>query len=995
MGYSWRWASVVPLSVLIWGTPAQFIGLRTAIGSTPGEYGKVWGRLESLAKSGNRLSQIDLESEAERLNEQGTEFYNTSQYREAIGAFESALEIYQQIGSRREEARVLGNLGSVYSSIGEYQQATDLHEQSLTIKREIDDQEGEATSLGTLGNVAYLRGQYRQAIDFFEQSLEISRKINSRSGEAAALGNLGLAYTRLSEYESAYDYYDQSYAIVRELGNPRKEASLLTNLGFASNNIGDYRQAISFHQQALVIMRELGDRAGEATALLNTGVSQSALGNYEEAVDLQNQVLAIRREIGDRSGEARALYQLGTLSYSVGDYPQAIEYQNRALEISLEIGERRGEALVLSELGTIYVELGDYDKAINFHQQALVIEREMGDRQAESHSIGELGIVYSRLGDYTKALEHYGESLEIATSIGDRKAEADLLMSMGSIHSSLEEYEQAIKLKEQALSISRELEDRQGEANTLGSLGDVYSSLSNYQKAIDYYDQSIEITRELGDRDRIALGLGQIGRVYLKQRNDTAAEVFLSEAASILDELRSPRLSDGDRINFFEVQSSTYKNLEVALTRQGKKEKALEASERGRARSFVQVLSENLLPIDEREGPAQAPSFSDIKRIAGEQQSVLVEYSLITELDDSQWLYIWVIQPNGTIDFKQVKLNESLGGISDLVSRSRKAIGVRGRGGFEPINDVASPDLPEVLRKLHQVLVEPIADFLPDDPEQRIVFIPQDELFLVPFPALIDESGKYLIANHTMLTAPSIQILDLTHQQAIARNTGSDNISDVLAIGNPTMPEVWEPQAGNFVQLSSLEGAEDEALDIASLFGIDALIRSQATEHAVKRRIESARIVHFATHGLLEYGTPEDLGVRNVPGAIALAPTEEEDGLLTSAEILEFNLQAELVVLSACDTGLGDITGDGVIGLSRSLISAGTPSVVVSLWSIPDTPTAALMTKFYSQMRQGKDKDQALRQAMLSTMIEHPEPENWAAFTLIGDVGGRKVNQSE
>ncbi|MEM6427580.1 MAG: CHAT domain-containing protein, partial [Cyanobacteria bacterium P01_D01_bin.128] len=138
-------------------------------------------------------------------------------------------------------------------------------------------------------------------------------------------------------------------------------------------------------------------------------------------------------------------------------------------------------------------------------------------------------------------------------------------------------------------------------------------------------------------------------------------------------------------------------------------------------------------------------------------------------------------------------------------------------------------------------------------------------------------------------------------------------------------------------------------------------------------------------HGLLEYGDPQALAVRDFPGAIALAPGNGEDGLLTASEILDMDLQASLAVLSACDTGRGRITGDGVVGLSRSLITAGVLSVVVSLWAVPDSPTADLMSEFYRQLDQGQPKAQALRQAMLTTMETHRDPRDWAAFTLIGE----------
>jgi CHAT domain-containing protein len=158
------------------------------------------------------------------------------------------------------------------------------------------------------------------------------------------------------------------------------------------------------------------------------------------------------------------------------------------------------------------------------------------------------------------------------------------------------------------------------------------------------------------------------------------------------------------------------------------------------------------------------------------------------------------------------------------------------------------------------------------------------------------------------------------------------------------------------------------------------LIGTEATKAKILNRLKTSRFVHLATHGLLD-----DFKGLGVPGAIALAPAGADNGLLTASEILDLKINPELMVLSACDTGQGRITGDGVIGLSRSLITAGVPSLIVSLWSVPDAPTADLMVEFYQQLQQGKDKAQALRQAMLKTKETHPNPRDWAAFTLIGE----------
>ena len=313
---------------------------------------------------------------------------------------------------------------------------------------------------------------------------------------------------------------------------------------------------------------------------------------------------------------------------------------------------------------------------------------------------------------------------------------------------------------------------------------------------------------------------------------------------------------------------------------------------------------------------------------------------------------------------------------------SREAIGVRGRGSSIVVEPLSQVDQTERLKQLHKILIEPITDLLPIDPNNNVIFIPQEELFLVPFPALQDANGKYLIEQHTILTAPAIQVLDLTQQQKI--KVQQANSKELVIVGNPTMPKV-PPKIGEPPQqLASLPSAEKEAKAIATILKAKAITGNKAKKSAILPLLPKARIIHLATHGLLD----DFIGL-GVPGAIALAPSgngELNDGLLTANEILDLKLNAELVVLSACDTGRGRITGDGVIGLSRSLIAAGTPSVIVSLWSVPDAPTAELMTEFYRNWLERKlDKAQALRQAMLKTMKNHPNPKDWAAFTLIGE----------
>jgi CHAT domain-containing protein len=459
--------------------------------------------------------------------------------------------------------------------------------------------------------------------------------------------------------------------------------------------------------------------------------------------------------------------------------------------------------------------------------------------------------------------------------------------------------------------------------------------------------------------------------------------------------------------------------LQEALAEQGKSEAALEVAERGRGRALVTLLSQQIANDSVDIAPEITPNINTIKQTARQTSSTLVTYSVIRDVDQSYQLnrvfsgldigqefnysiYIWVVSPDGSVVFRELILNgfDLEGLIADTrdvmgVGDVDRAIAIPSIAPNQSAQDLAQrrAETDENLRQLHQVLIDPIADLLPTDPDEKVAFIPQGELFLVPFPALKDANGQYLIKNHTILTAPSIQVLQLTQDLAgfdsaqPATGAGIES-ANPLIVGDPAMPTVtFLSEAGDFesVRLQPLYGARQEAEAVGDTLNASALLGDAATEARVKQQIASADLIHLATHGLLEYGDPRQTGSRDTPGAIALAPGNGEDGLLTSTEILQMELQADLVVLSACDTGRGRITGDGVIGLSRSFIAAGVPSVIVSLWAVPDAPTADLMRAFYDQLAQGETKVQALRQAMLITMQTRPDPKDWAAFTLIGN----------
>ncbi|MEO1446779.1 MAG: CHAT domain-containing tetratricopeptide repeat protein, partial [Cyanobacteria bacterium J06635_11] len=585
-----------------------------------------------------------------------------------------------------------------------------------------------------------------------------------------------------------------------------------------------------------------------------------------------------------------------------------------------------------------------------------------------------LGNAYYAIGDYGRALDLQEQSLTLSQNAREFYGVMQALGNIGNVTSAQGDFSRSIEAYEQCLKWSQQLGIPLEAAQAKLGLGNNYAFQGEYEKARDYYQQSLVLSQSLGSRLGEGIALTNLGEALSKLGLLVEAEAPLYEAIEVWESLRAGLgNSDDYKVSLFETQQRAYRNLQAVLITQNedKQKRALEIAERGRARAFLELLAREDNPDTTSQG-LRPQTLEELSAVANSQQATLVEYSIlreqavrrphgaspqyseVTELEVA--LLTWVIAADGNVTFHEQPISPQTP-LNHWIETVRSSLGVRTRAATLTVESTRESNTDESLKQLYQLLIAPIQAQLPPDAAQRVVFIPQGELFLVPFPALMDANNNYLIEQHTVSTAPSIQVLDKIRSRSLDTGNRPEHNSasntDILAVGNPMMPTIWNAQSNTTAQLSALAGAEQEAQTIASFFDTEALLGDQATEQAIKQRMTTARIVHLATHGLLEYGNPEESGVRDMPGAIALAPGNGDDGLLTSAEILDgLTLQAELVVLSACDTGLGTITGDGVIGLSRSLIAAGTPSVVVSLWAIPDAPTASLMTEFYAQMQQ-------------------------------------------
>lgn len=488
--------------------------------------------------------------------------------------------------------------------------------------------------------------------------------------------------------------------------------------------------------------------------------------------------------------------------------------------------------------------------------------------------------------------------------------------------------------------------------------------------------------------------------------------------------------------------------LEQIHTQGNAPEQALEAAERCRGRALTRLLAKRALrepppsipegaakpgrpgaglaagmagPLKEISGNPAAElasrpaTIADMRRMAAERRATVVVYSITSSInqlpnrmpDRETGIRIWVVSPEGLVSMRQRGFEGVLDSPDDThaltasVMRAREVFGVAGRGPVAAV-DARTPRVTRAsnaLRRLHRLLIDPVADLLPDKAGARVLLVPQGALFLVPFAALEDAAGAPLISRYALSVAPSMQTLALTAlRKQASRATGPS-----LIVGNPVMPRYSPGPGMAALEVPDLPGAEEEARSIGSLLKASPLTGAAATKSAVIRDAREARYIHLATHGFLNdfaeraqrnaspylrniamLGSNEE-SVSRTPGMLALAPSGADSGMLTADEIAEATTHAGLVVMSACDSGRGAINDEGVLGLSRAWMAAGAPSVIVSLWAIPDEPTRDLMVDLYGRLEAGAGKAEALREAMLATRAKYPKTAYWAAFVLLGE----------
>ncbi|NEQ22492.1 MAG: tetratricopeptide repeat protein, partial [Microcoleus sp. SIO2G3] len=1065
--------------------------------------GKVYFDLREIQKALEYYNQALSLSQAEKqrsleantLSSIGNVYFQSGETQKALNSYNQVLEIQYTEKDTAAQANTLQAMGLIYSNLGQSQQALAKYEEALEIQQQRQDLPGQADTFSRIGLLYYSLGEDQKALDSYNQALKLQQAVQGNlSGTdlsfnltKQALILMGIASTYASlgfgDYSKALDFYNQALALYQKAGDRYGEASLLNVISSVNDQLGKKQKALDALEQSLVLWRDIPNPAREAFTLGNIADIHSSMGKPQQALDFYNQALDIQRRVNDLRQQAVTLNSIAGVYSSLGDYQLSINTYNQALEIFRAIGERTQQAQTLNGIGSVYQEAKDYHKSLEYYNQALALARQNKDFVRQVGILASMVRAYESLKDYPKALEAASQIFSLSRQQKNDFWEAVSFVRSGSVYLASEDYPKALEANNKAVTAYQKVGYRQGEAYALRNLGRVYNALKQYEKALSTYAQELALWQMLGDRTEEAKTLYYIAITQRDRGNLNEARTQIEVAIKIVEDIRTRVTSQELRTSYFASVQNYYQFYIDLLMQLYKKDpsigydaEALHASERARARSLLELLTEANAKIRQGVAPELLQQertlqqkldaveqqriellngqwtneqvealekqttalLDDYRQVQADIRATSPRYAALTQpqpltlaeiqeqvLDDDTMLleyslgeersYLWAVTKTNITSYELPKRADIEAAAQRFYQETGKQNLPQRRGlGVAPTTDTV-----DVTSQLSQILLSPVAGQLG---QKRLLIVSDGALQFLPFAALPspDSLGNSnnpvpLIVNHEIVNLPSASTLavirqDLNRRQpapkavaVLADPVFSEDDERVIAsrqesaVSSQAMPSTdvnnlaltrAALEAG--VTFRRLLHTRTEADSILKL--VPATEAIQALDFAANRatatnpQLSEYRIVHFATHGILNSVNPKLSGV-------VLSLFDEkgtpQNGYLRLNDIFNLNLPAELVVLSACETGLGqEVKGEGLVGLTRGFMYAGAPRVLVSLWSVDDEGTSELMRRFYKKMLQAGQKPAAALRAAQIEMSQEPRwqsPYYWAAFTLQGE----------
>ena len=961
-------------------------------------------------------------TEARALNNIGLAYNSLGDRPKAMRYLRQALLPARSSGDPGALGSVLNSIGLLYTSMGQMRRAVSYYSRALPLFRSIRDRFSMGATVSNLGYVHNLQGEKDEALARYSEAQELFKSIKDRKGESTALRGIGAVYLSVGEKEKALGFYSEARTILEEVGEPAGVAAIYNDLGLFHDTSGEQQLALDYLRRALLILQDIDERESEAVTLNNIAMVYDKTGDRRNALRYYKEALSLSQAVKNPGLEAQVLNNLGRHYDSSGEWPTAHRYYKRALRLFEAARNRSGEATTLNNIGLISGALRDWEIALSYYRPALSLFRSMGERDKEATVLNNMGVVYFESGDRRNALRRYQQALHLNRLAGNRAGEAGTLYNLATLARDEGNLTEAQRQIEAALDIINILRSNIAQQELRASY---------FATVQTHYEFYIDLLMRLHKR-RPAEGFDAAALQASEHARARGLLELLREAGADIRRGVKPELLKRER----ELQQQ----LDAIAASRARQ--LVGRNTAARATATTREIEEHMAALGEvqaqirQSDPRQAMLTQPMPLPLGairkelDQDTLFLEYSLGEERS-----YLWLISPTELKSFELPRRAEVMKATRGFYARMNRPENIYAEVEPMQTNALAPPggrriereEADELAIGLSRMLLGPVASELG---RKRLVIVADGALQYLPFaalpdPATLDQKAggmKPLILQHEIVSLPSISTLVAMRAELAGRQPAP---KDLAVLADPVFyaddERVERKAAGTRPGQQSgptaaagrlVDAVERLAAETSAQRDGNRLLRLKATRNEAESILkfvppESAllaldfdasralvasgqlsqyRYVHFATHGLIDSTHPE---LTAIILSLVDKNGQPQDGYLRAHEIYNLNLPAELVVLSACQTGLGkEVKGEGLIGMTRGFMYAGAARVVVSLWSVSDEATAELMVRFYRGMlKNGKPPAEALRAAQIEMLSQERwrAPHYWGAFILQGE----------
>ena len=914
---------------------------------------------------------------------QGERLSSDSKYDQANIAFEAALKMARENRDVPNEAAALFGIAGVEELRGDYPKARSALDTCLALREQLGKPGDIGSTLNSLGNVENAKGDHASALKFYQRALPLREEAGDRFGVAGTLNNIGTVFRKIGDYQQALEYLEQSEKELTALGKDRGRVVVLGNIAQAYGFLGDYPRALDYNSQSIEIAEKLGDRQQIARALNLDGVLQNWRGNYRGAMESIQKSLKLWQETGREWGVAESLNNIGEVYQSQADHKQAIQYFTRSIEICQKIGNHSLESDGHKNKGAGLLALRRPSGAMKEFELGYKLAEAADEKVEMSISLYDMAQAQMQLGRGAEAMRHLERAARIQTEIGDRRDLADTRTRLADIELRLGHPENALRIAREAaeLAASVDRQDALWQAKLVA--GKALERLSNPSEAITALDSAIETIESLHlhvagpvaavstyfadklepyrERMTLAISAGHVDQALAFAENSRARSLAQILGNGRVDIQKSLSAQEKQQKRTLENQLATLNILAARGAQSSPEETAVLRTrlegKRSEWESFQTTLATAHPELAEQGGASGVIGGAAMRKLAFQTGALIITYAVTPRVT-----YLFVLKPAEKTRVFPIRITAAA--LSQATHEFRRQV-ISSDLGFGP-----------KAQEMFQLLLSPLADELSRYP--ALIVLPDGPLWDVPFQALQPRPNHYLIEDIAISYVPSLSVLSDTLRRGAQRTSG---VPSLLALGDPTI-----------ISVERLPEAERQVRQIQKLYGPEhSLVATgaAATEEMFKTDAGKYAVVHLASHAILDDASPMYSHV-----LLAATPSGHEDGMLEAREMMDLNLHAEMVVLSACETARGEaVAGEGITGMLWAMFVAGSPTTVASLWRVESASTSQLMVEFHRQWLQNRrdharfSKASAMRTAALKLIAipRFSHPFYWAGFIVAGN----------